>query len=658
VVVPDVAYGRADLVVSNAAGPSSSYTFTVTAPTIPITVYPKVIQPANGKLPTSVDLAVFESNCDDKAATDLANGPNGPYTIMVTGSGIKPDPKSSPKANKCTVTVALTIDPNAPAQDYKVILNDRAGNPVGSANMAVLDSSAGPIPPGLNPQVDVMWEVMSQKNCADAFGRRVAISLYCIQVKLGNNTGHALQIAGIGFSKKNVDLLTDLGIPSVTIANSSYGSTRAVLVHEQPISVRNLGYNALQGAGLVMSAATPFFAGTTNSASTTAAKLRFTTISSIANGPLLAAYNLIFPDPILKQLNNLDDQSFRDNAVIQNNSQIQTIVFVEKEALVQSLEDMQFHMIKELKERHGDSSRNNNCDKLCGMIRTDFQQTIKNSERKSFGSHFSLGPQHSPLLVKLALGDLVIVGDEIDFLQRVQIQSNAASTSALSPLTASPPSLAFADQMVAQPSNPQKVTLTNTGSSAITSLAFQLSNKSEFSIPSDSNTCTSNLAPSTPCSVSVTFTPDPTQGLSAARSAILNISFSPGSSPLPIQLSGNAKTPATPTVVFSQTALAFGAQKAGSGQSTATLTIVNFMGGQLTSLAISPPAGANSVDFPLPSDNKCATTLDSEANCSVTWTFKPVAGTLGPRTATVQVGYSIGGVAKPPQSISLNGTAQ
>jgi hypothetical protein len=138
-----------------------------------LTVTPSVIQPANGKLPASVNMAIFELGCDQNNGTDLTEGAGAPYTITITGSGITPS--SPPGVAKCALTSTLTIDPNASVGLHKVILNDKAGIPVGAADLSILDSAAGPIPPGLSPEVDAMWEVMSQKNCSDAFGRRVQV---------------------------------------------------------------------------------------------------------------------------------------------------------------------------------------------------------------------------------------------------------------------------------------------------------------------------------------------------------------------------------------------------------------------------------------------------------------------------------------------------
>jgi hypothetical protein len=58
----------------------------------------------------------------------------------------------------------------------------------------------GPIPPGLPPQVDIMWGVVPQRIVKDNFGTRVGKLFYCIEVVIGNNSGYDLQIASVGFN--------------------------------------------------------------------------------------------------------------------------------------------------------------------------------------------------------------------------------------------------------------------------------------------------------------------------------------------------------------------------------------------------------------------------------------------------------------------------
>ena len=444
--------------------------------TIPITVTPQVIQPVNGKLPASINLAVFERNCDDQTGIDLTLPENGaPYTLAITGSGLTPS--SQPNRSKCTVTSVLTIDPNAPPGTYKVILADKDKKPVGSADITVLDNSAGPIPPGLAPQVDVLWEVMSQKNCSDVFGTRVAQRDYCVQLKVGNNSGYALQVAGIGFSTQ-LDALKNTRNEdgTVTIANSSYASTRAVLLTENVYNGRNILYNVLQAAGVLMAGFTPYFGtgkhpnGTVNNART-----NWTTAASIVSGPLLSAFNIVAPNPVITQLNNLDDQSFRDSKIIPNNGQIQTVVFVEKQALTYQIGALstQYPNLDQYVSQTATISESGK--KAPGY--SSHSATFKNSTDSRPMISLSRGG-FSPFVVKLALGSVVIVGDQIQYLQRVQIQSNAAPSQVASPLTASPSSLSFGNQTLLNPSPSQSVTLTNTGSVSLTNIAPEFEHES------------------------------------------------------------------------------------------------------------------------------------------------------------------------------------
>jgi hypothetical protein len=419
-----------------------------TNPTISITASPRVIQPTGGKLPASVNLAVFEKDCDSSKGISLAATPA--YTLMVTGSGLSP---IQPKSSKCVITTTLTIDPNTPPGTYSIILLDGVGTPVASTDLAVLDASAGTIPPGLPPEVDVMWEVMSQNNCADVFGTRVAASLYCIQLKIGNNAGHPLQLAGIGFTNRLKDLIA-LGGPYVTLANSSYASTRAVLLHQEMWSTRNVLYHSLEGAGLIMAGFTPFFRAAN-------AKANFATATSILSGPLLQAFNIISPDPVISQLNNLDDQSFRDNVVIPNNAQVQTTVFVEKQALTDSLRNLQVqltHAAAAARQDIGTESKTRTQTQEVAALNADVLLKLANASTatvsNSTGPLFQFRGKHDPLLVKLALGSVVIVGQTIEYLQRVQVQSNASGASA-NGVTVTPATVSLASSTGASPTTQQ-----------------------------------------------------------------------------------------------------------------------------------------------------------------------------------------------------------
>jgi hypothetical protein len=509
--------GQTTIVASSGAIKSAPATLVVGPLDVPIKITPQVITPAGGKLPSPVNLGVALQDCSQ---IDLTTGL---YSLQITGAGLS---LAAPNIGKCLITSSLTIDPSASAGPTSVILLNNK-QPVGSADFVILDATAGPIPPGLAPQVDVMWEVMAQNNCSDTFGRRVAHSMYCIQVNIGNNSGHPILLAGVGFTK-DVKSLEALGIKNVTIANSSYASTRAVLVHSQSVSARNIIYNSLQAAGLLMAGFTPYFSGVHQKN----AKLHYITAIAIVTGPVLQAINLVAPDPIINQLKSLDDQSLRDNMIVPNNAPARTVVFVEKQALTLSLRETAARLTAAAVEMQKQADKANEkattaentaaaaqadatmaqdkatsaaealatppagvqmealqtkaetaraeaarlqtrgenaeatartlrlqASSLAGQAQSLQQEaskadeTITNSTRP--GPFKSKG-QFNPTLVKIALGDLVIVGEEIEYLQRIQMQGNAATPAVSVTVAPTTQKLMLGDQ--------QKFTASVTGS--------------------------------------------------------------------------------------------------------------------------------------------------------------------------------------------------
>jgi hypothetical protein len=368
---------------------------------IKISVSPPAVQPVNGKLPASINLAVSaDPPCGADSTLDLTK-----YRISLSGSGLT---LGSLNTGQCTITSAVTIDPSAPAGSYDVVLSDANGLVRGKAKFSVLDTTAGPIPPGMGPEVDVLWTVMSNKVSSDVFGYRVAKRFYCIEVKIGNNSGHALQIAGIGFDNNSV-YGTEL-----RQANSSYASTRAVLQRESSISKRNVIYHSIEGAGLLMAAFTPYFARSNP-------HKNWATATTIVSGALVQAIDLVVPDRVPGQLNNLDDQSLRDGSVIANNTQVRTTIFIEKKELTEALDQAQRLLLPKI-NKHNDGAGSEGQDQggknpMFDSARAA-RKTISNSNKEAASG------SESPFLIKMALGKLILVGDPIDYLPRVQIVSN------------------------------------------------------------------------------------------------------------------------------------------------------------------------------------------------------------------------------------------
>jgi hypothetical protein len=181
----------------------------------------------------------------------------------------------------------------------------------------------------------------------------------------------------------------------------------------------------------------------------------------------------------------------------------------------------------------------------------------------------------------------------------------------------SPTSLAFGNQPVGTPSTAQTVTLSNTGSAAlsITSVALTGTNAGDFA---QTNTCGSSVAAGGNCAITVTFTPAAT----GSRTASVSITDNASGSPQTASLSG---TGTAAVVSLSPTSLAFGTQPVDVSSATQTVTLSNTGNAALsiTSLAL---AGANASDFA--QTNTCGSSLAAGTNCTIAVWFTPsVSGT-------------------------------
>ena len=223
--------------------------------------------------------------------------------------------------------------------------------------------------------------------------------------------------------------------------------------------------------------------------------------------------------------------------------------------------------------------------------------------------------------------------------------SNSPQTIALSgtgvepPVTLSVTSLSFGSVYLGLSSNPQTVTLTNTGTAAlsITSIAVTGTDASSFVF---ANSCGTSLAVGANCTIQGNFAPTKAGGLTAA----INITDSAATSPQTIALSGTGLEPVT----LSATSLSFGSVTVGLSSTPQTMTLTNVGTATLsiTSIAVT---GANASSFVIA--NNCGTSLAAGANCTIHGHFAPA--TTGALTATVTITDSS---PTSPQTIALSGT--
>jgi len=211
----------------------------------------------------------------------------------------------------------------------------------------------------------------------------------------------------------------------------------------------------------------------------------------------------------------------------------------------------------------------------------------------------------------------------------VLLNTGVASFSPTTPLT-------FARQVLGTKSSPQGVTLTNTGTTALSINSMYVSGP--FHLASGT-TCAASVAAGENCTIAVSFKPT-AEGASAGLVTILD---SASSKPQVIELSGLGTV-----IKVSPTQLTFPAQKVGSKSAPQTVTITN-TGSTAVGVTGVNVAGRNLSDYA--QTNTCGTSIAAGASCKVTVTFTP--GAKGTRTATAEINDNGGG---SPQGVLLSGT--
>src|SRR6266436_1769545 len=196
-----------------------------------------------------------------------------------------------------------------------------------------------------------------------------------------------------------------------------------------------------------------------------------------------------------------------------------------------------------------------------------------------------------------------------------------------------PSNLSFPAQQANTTSAPQTVTLTNTGTAAlsITSIAIT----GDYS---QTNNCSASLAAAASCTISVIFAPV----AAGTRTGTLVITDNASGSPHNVPLTGRGL--AATTVSLSPSSLSFGSQAVGTTSAPQPVTLTNTGTGTLNVVDI-----ATTGDFA--QTNNCGTSMTAGASCTINVSFTPAAS--GTRTGTLSVTDN---ADASPQSVTLSGS--
>jgi uncharacterized repeat protein (TIGR01451 family) len=259
----------------------------------------------------------------------------------------------------------------------------------------------------------------------------------------------------------------------------------------------------------------------------------------------------------------------------------------------------------------------------------DFSQTNTCGGSVAASSSCALIVTFTPSATGTLSGTLVITSNAPGSPHTITL----SGTGALAPfISLSPSSLVFSSQLLGSTSPAQTVTLTNSGSDALTITSITASG--DFA---QTNTCGSSVSVGANCTISVTFTP---AGSGLRTGAITISSNAPGSPPV-ITLTGIG---ATPGVTLSTFALFFAGQAVGTTSAPQSVTLTN---GGSSALSITSIAVAG--DFA--QTNTCGSSVAAGASCTISVTFTPTAS--GSRSGTLTI--TDGGVGSP-RVVTLSGT--
>ncbi|GAC1419938.1 MAG: hypothetical protein NVSMB62_13290 [Acidobacteriaceae bacterium] len=208
-----------------------------------------------------------------------------------------------------------------------------------------------------------------------------------------------------------------------------------------------------------------------------------------------------------------------------------------------------------------------------------------------------------------------------------------AVTPTAAAISLTPTALSFGTQAVSTASSAQTVTVTNSGSIALTITSLSLT--SDFA---QTNTCTTGpLSPGVSCRVTVQFLPTAT----GTRTGVLTVYGNVAGGQATVQLSGIGTPPAA--IILNPILLTYPASTVGSTSPVQNITVSN-TGGTPATLGTAAVTG----DFIITA-NTCGATLAGSTGCTVSVTFKPTAP--GTRTGNFTISSSVG-----TQTAALSGT--
>ena len=219
--------------------------------------------------------------------------------------------------------------------------------------------------------------------------------------------------------------------------------------------------------------------------------------------------------------------------------------------------------------------------------------------------------------------------------------SGTGSGGAAAPLTFTPTSASFANQLVGTTSPAKVVTVKNVSASSL-SISLIAASGNYTALGAGSTPCGGTLAAGASCTMSVTFSP-------SLAGKIVGAAVITDTAPISQQVLNLQGTAVLP-VSFAPATLTFAAQTVGTTSASQTVTMTN---NQTTTLTINSIAGSGDFAAVAGGTTPCGSSLAAHGHCTFTVTFTPSA--VGSIKGAATVSHN---AANNPQVVTLGGTGQ
>lgn len=273
-----------------------------------------------------------------------------------------------------------------------------------------------------------------------------------------------------------------------------------------------------------------------------------------------------------------------------------------------------------------------------GYQSTDFASTNSCPTTLAAGSLCNISVTFVPTNVGYETGQLTINDDASTGSQIVPLDGTGVAVTYRYSATATPASLTFGTRTIGSTSNAQTVTLSNTGTGALS-----INNVIATGDFAQSNNCGNSLAAGASCAINVTFTPM----AAGSRSGQIMISDNATAGYQFVALEGTgAAVPLTYSATATPSSLTFASQGAGSISTAQVVTLSNTGTGTIEVSGISMTG-----DFV--QSNNCPTLVAPGNACTITINFEPTA--TGSRTGLLTIADN---ATLGSQTVSLSGTGE